>query len=178
MYGYVPSTPITAPDLKKAYFISTNRTQIALEFAQAVQWTNAGKDLIYLDYQAGKVASGSVAGTTIKLYLTAASTNTTITYVNDQAPWNSAMTNGMIYGSNGVAALTFADVPIIPPTPPMTVLSGLVVWLKADAVDTNDTVNEVRKAGSDIFVKQWDDMTAALHRRRIERQARATVRQD
>ena len=111
-YGFVPGTDLTAPDLRQVYFATTNRTQIGLEFGQDVQWTNSTKNLIFLDGLAGKVVSGSVAGATIKLYLNAATTNRTITYLMGSA-WNGVQAN-MIYGRNGIAALTFADVPIAP----------------------------------------------------------------
>jgi hypothetical protein len=37
---------------------------------------------------------------------------------------------------------------------------GLVIWLDAGAVDTNDTTDEVRLSGPDVFLKRWDDQTA------------------
>ncbi|MCX6874469.1 MAG: hypothetical protein NTW21_11795, partial [Verrucomicrobia bacterium] len=43
--------------------------------------------------------------------------------------------------------------------PGLPVMNGLVVWLKADAVDPTDTT-QVRVAGSDVFVQQWNDSTS------------------
>jgi autotransporter-associated beta strand protein len=112
-YGLVPSQPITAPDLKRAYYTTANRTAIALEFGQPVAWNSASTAVLFLDKVPGKVGSGSASGNVIQLRLTAASTAQTIDYLED-ASWdgNSA---SLIRGSNGVAALTFADVPIAPP---------------------------------------------------------------
>ena len=45
----------------------------------------------------------------------------------------------------------------------LTVRDGLIVWLKADAVDTNDTANQVRVSGSDIYVRQWNDQGFYVH---------------
>ena len=109
-YGFVPTTPITAPDLKRAYFTTTNRTEIALEFGQAMAWNAASAGQIYLDGVGGKVTSGSASGNVIKLQVTGASTSQTINYLvgglwdQDQAK--------MLYGSNGIAALTFYGVPL------------------------------------------------------------------
>ena len=76
-------------------------------------WTNATKGLIYLDGVAGKVSAGSVAGNVIMLQLTGCTTNQTITYLRDDC-WDGNQAN-LIYGRNGIAALTFADVAIAPP---------------------------------------------------------------
>ena len=109
-YGYVPTTPITAPDLKRAYFTTTNRTEIALEFGQNVAWNNGSASLIFLDGVGGKVTSGSVSGNVITLQVTGASTSQTISYLMDQV-WDQNQAN-LIYGTNGIAALTFSGVPV------------------------------------------------------------------
>ena len=109
-YGYVPTTPITAPDLKRAYFTTTNRTEIALEFGQNMAWNNGSASLIFLDGVGGKVTSGSVSGNVIKLQVTGASTCRTISYLMDQV-WDQSQAN-LIYGTNGIAALTFSGVPL------------------------------------------------------------------
>ncbi|MCX6872983.1 MAG: DUF2341 domain-containing protein [Verrucomicrobia bacterium] len=115
-YGYAPGTVFSAPNLKKAYYSTTARTEITLEFDQNIApWIAATKGLFYLDGVAGKVSSGSVSGKVVKLTLTAASTAKAITYVQGSA-WDSVQGN-LLYGSNGIAALTFADVPLTPPTP-------------------------------------------------------------
>lgn len=41
----------------------------------------------------------------------------------------------------------------------LPVTDGLIVWLKADAVNTNDAVNQVRLSGGEIYVKQWVDQS-------------------
>ena len=113
IYGLIPAAPITTPDVKRAWFTTTNRNEIALEFGQDMVWNNASKGLFFLDGVAGKVASGSVSGKVIKLQLTGASTNETITYLKGIG-WDGVQGN-LLYGSNGIAALTFAAVPIAPP---------------------------------------------------------------
>ncbi|MCX6878595.1 MAG: DUF2341 domain-containing protein [Verrucomicrobia bacterium] len=115
-YGYSSGTVFSAPNLKKAYYSTTARNEITLEFDQNIApWINATKGLYYLDDVAGKVASGSVTGKVVKLTLTAASTAKTITYLKGTG-WDGIQAN-LLYGSNGIAALTFADVPLTPPAP-------------------------------------------------------------
>ena len=109
-YGLIPTNDITAPDLKQAYFTTTNKNEIALVFGQSVAWNPAATANFFLDHVAGKVTSGSASGNVIKLQVTGASTSQTIDYVVDSS-WN-CLTPNLIYGSNGVAALTFYAVPI------------------------------------------------------------------
>ena len=55
------------------------------------------------------MSSGSATGNTIKLQISGATTTATITYLKGLVSWNQG---NLLYGSNGIAALTFADVPI------------------------------------------------------------------
>ena len=114
IYGWNSEGVHTAPDLKKAYFTSAARNEIALEFGQDVGWNDGSAGLIYLDGVAGKVTSGSVSGKVIKLQLSEASTAKTITYLIGANEW---VQGNLIYGKNGVAALTFCEVPLATPTP-------------------------------------------------------------
>jgi autotransporter-associated beta strand protein len=108
-YATVPATVVSAPNLQCAYFTSTAKTAIALEFNQDMRWTSANAANIYLDKLGGRIASGAASGRVITLQLTAASTATTITYLMDQE-WNGS--SGKLWGDNNIAALSFADVPI------------------------------------------------------------------
>lgn len=57
-----PAKPITAPDLKKAWFTTARRNEIALEFGQEMEWNPAAVLNLYLDGVKGQVTSGSVSG--------------------------------------------------------------------------------------------------------------------
>jgi autotransporter-associated beta strand protein len=117
-YGRIlgASEVITAPDLKKAYYTTTARNEITLEFGQNMApWIDATKGLFFLDGASGKVSSGSVSGKVIKLTLTASASAKTITYLQGIG-WNGVQGN-LLYGSNGIAALTFSEVPLTPPAP-------------------------------------------------------------
>lgn len=105
-YGRLPTESITPPDLKRAWF--TGKDSIALEFDQPVIWMDSLAGQFYPDGEKDKVASGSVSGNVITLKLKEPSTAKSISYLKESA-WNQ---NDLILGTNGIAALTFCDVPI------------------------------------------------------------------
>ena len=107
-YGKVFDKPITSPDLKKAYYTNDKKDEIALEFDQPMAWDDALTSQFYLDGKEGKVASGAVSGNVVKLKLAAAGAAKTITYLVDRK-WSS---KNLLCGQNGLAALTFCNVPI------------------------------------------------------------------
>ena len=133
VYGDFPSLVFTAPDLKRAFFTTAAQDEITLEFGQNVAWNPGAPGLIFLDGVAGKVTSGSATGNVIKLQLNAPSTATAITYLKGTVAWNQA---NILYGSNGIAALTFADVPIGP------ALSPYESWLADPAQGLTAGVND------------------------------------
>jgi hypothetical protein len=112
-YGTVFDQPITAPDLKKAYYTSDKKDEIALEFDQPMAWADGLTSQFYLDGKEGKVASGAVSGNLVKLKLAATADVKTITYLVDRK-WSS---KNLLNGQNGIAALTFFEVPIEPARP-------------------------------------------------------------
>lgn len=111
-YGKVPTTSITPPNLKRAYFTNGERTAIALEFDQPVVWSDPLVGQFYLDGEKGKVTSGAVAGSVVTLALKAPSTARTIKYLTE-TNWSQ---DKLLVGANGIAALTFCDVPIALPS--------------------------------------------------------------
>jgi len=66
------------------------------------------KTQFYLDGAANQVVSGSVSGKVITLKLKVPATAQRITYL-DSAKWS---IDNLLYGENGIAALTFCNVPI------------------------------------------------------------------
>jgi hypothetical protein len=107
-YGKAFAKPVTPADVKKAYYASARKDEIVLEFDQPVAWTDSLASQFYLDDAADQVASGKASGSVITLKLKAPSTAGTITYLKDKT-WN---VDNLLYGLNGLAALTFCDVPI------------------------------------------------------------------
>ena len=107
-YGKAPVKSITPPNLKQATFAVGGSDTISLEFDQPVVWKEALAGQFYLDGEKDKVASGSVSGNTLTLKLKEASQATRITYLKESS-WNQVT---LLNGDNGIAALTFCNVPI------------------------------------------------------------------
>ena len=113
-YGLPVTASITPPDLRQAWFADPDKQdEILLEFDQPVAWDNSLVSQFYLDGAKGRVTSGSVSGNLITLKLAASSTAKTITYLDS----NSWSQDRLLRGQNGLAALTFCEVPIRPGRP-------------------------------------------------------------
>ncbi len=109
-YALVPQQAVTAPNLKKAWFTRAAHDELALDFGQPMAWKDEAKRSIDLDNVAAPIASGSAAGNVITLKLTAPSTARTVTYLAGR-DWDGKPEH-LIFGANGIAALTFCDVGI------------------------------------------------------------------
>ena len=113
VYGVMPAAKLTAPNLQQAYFTTVAKNEISLVFDQNVAWNPGAPTMLFLANSAGatsgSVSSGSATGNTIKLQVSGASSAVSITYLKGLGSWNQA---NLLYGTNGIAALTFADVPI------------------------------------------------------------------
>ncbi len=110
-YGKAFEGSITPPNLKSARYLDAARTAVILEFDQPVKWDDALAGQFYLDGEKGKVTSGALAGHVLTLKLSASSLARTITYL-DSKEWSQKL---LLRGENGIAALTFCEVPIQPP---------------------------------------------------------------
>lgn len=110
LYGLATTEALTAPDIRRVYYTTAAQNEIALEFGQPMTWTDGAAGLMFLDDAGGKVISGSASGSVIKLQLTAPSTAQRLTYLKGTA-WNGDQ-NIILRGTNLIAALTFANVPI------------------------------------------------------------------
>jgi len=107
-YGKAFDKPVTPADLKRACYTSDGKDEIALEFDQPMVWADPLKTQFYLDGAASQVASGSLSGKVITLRLKSPTTAQRITYL-DSAKWS---IDNLLCGENGIAALTFCNVPI------------------------------------------------------------------
>jgi hypothetical protein len=105
-YRKVPAESITPPNLVKA--TSNGKDTIELEFDQPVGWADVLAGQFYLDGEKDKVASGSVKGNVLTLKLKEPGTATKITYLKE-VKWSQET---LLLGTNGIAALTFCNVPI------------------------------------------------------------------
>ena len=110
-YAKVFGQAITPPDLKKVYYTSDKRDEIALEFDQNMAWADSLTSQFYLDASGeNQVTAGAVSGKVLTLKLKGAAAAKKITYL-DSKSWSP---NNLLYGENGIAALTFCEVPIQP----------------------------------------------------------------
>ena len=107
-YGKASAVPLTAPNLRRVAYTSAAQDTLALEFDQPVVWADTLAGQFYLDGEKGKVASGSITGNVLTLKLTQPSAAKQITYLKEIA-WNQ---DTLLLGANGLAALTFCEVPI------------------------------------------------------------------
>ena len=120
-YGQQPADSITPPDLRSARYTSAAQDEIALEFDQPVVWQDSLVREFHLrddspeDPSApvssdSEVTSGSASGNVITLKLKSPQRATRITYLKER-DWSQ---DRVLHGANGLAALTFCDVPIAP----------------------------------------------------------------
>jgi hypothetical protein len=110
-YGAKFAGSITPPNLKRVWYASEARDAIVTEFDQPVKWDNALAGQFYLNGRSGLVVGGAVAGNRVILNLTGSSAANNITYL-DSKTWSQKT---LLRGENGIAALTFCEVPIMSP---------------------------------------------------------------
>lgn len=102
--------PFNSPNLKRAYFTSTQRDELVLEFDYHITWSDALVSQFHLDGEPKQVVAGSANGACITLKLKGPTKSKSATYL-DSANWNP---DNLLYGQNGLAAFTYCDVPIEP----------------------------------------------------------------
>jgi hypothetical protein len=100
--------PISPASLKRASFKSSQRDEVVLEFDYPVVWSDSLVSQFHLDGEPKQVVAGSANGSRITLKLKEPTKSKTVTYL-DSAHWNP---DNLLYGENGLAALTFCEVPI------------------------------------------------------------------
>ena len=108
IYGFKPQQAITAPNLKRAWFTSAAKDELALDFGQPVVWRDTAKSSFYLDAAVAPIASGTVVGDVLMLKLSKGMNAKTVSYVNGR-DWN-GKPDKLLFGANGIGMLTFADV--------------------------------------------------------------------
>jgi hypothetical protein len=113
--GLIPPHAVTAPNLKRAWFTSAAKDEIALDFGQPMTWKEEMKKDIFLDEAKAPISAGTVDGNVILLKLTKPSTAKTIAHLSGRN-WDGKPAS-LIFGANGLAALTFCDVPLTPADP-------------------------------------------------------------
>jgi hypothetical protein len=112
-YGKIFNESITPPDLKQAYYATDQKNEIVLEFDQPVWWNPSLAGEFHLDGDEQKVTSVTAPGSRVSLKLNAPATAQRLTYL-DSKSWSQ---DNLLRGENGIAALTFCEVPILPRKP-------------------------------------------------------------
>jgi hypothetical protein len=107
-YGLEVDGPITAPNLIQAYYGNAARSSIALEFDQPVVWDDLLAGQFYLDDAERGVTDGKVTGNVLTLAMKEPTASERITYLKEDS-WKQ---DNILLGKNGMAALTFCNVPI------------------------------------------------------------------
>ncbi len=108
-YGRKVKESITPPNLLGARFTSSAKDAITLEFDQPIVWSDELIGQFFLNGEKDKVASGSLSGNVLTLKLKESTEATKIMYLKE-TEWSQAK---LIIGTNGIAALSFCDVPIL-----------------------------------------------------------------
>ncbi|MFN5320794.1 MAG: DUF2341 domain-containing protein [Planctomycetota bacterium] len=111
IYQQAPQQPVTPPNLLRARWADPGHTSIALEFDQPVNWDDSLCDQFALDGKSDLVLSGRREGKTLVLLLREGAVGKQITYL-DSDRWSQEK---LLWGVNGLAALTFCDVDIEQP---------------------------------------------------------------
>ena len=110
LYGVRFETPVTPPDLVRITLQGTNRDELRLDFTQPVVWDNRMTDQFHLDAPGETVLSGAGNGSAVILKLSRPTRSKTLSYVDGQS-WSQSK---LLRGANGIAALSFSEVPIQP----------------------------------------------------------------
>jgi hypothetical protein len=107
-YGVTPQGSITPPNVRKVAYSSSKHDEVLVTFDQAVKWDDAICKQFLVDNQEGKVISGSAQGNLVKLKVAPRTSFQKLTYINGRT-WTR---EAQVRGENGIAALSFCDVPI------------------------------------------------------------------
>jgi len=109
-YGLDAAKVFTAPNLRRAFFTSAGRTEITLEFDQPMRWKVECAAWFLLDGVEAPITGGKAEGNALTLQLGAPSEAKAIAYVSGRN-WD-GLSDKLVYGTNGIAALAFSGVPI------------------------------------------------------------------
>lgn len=106
-YGKKAAGPLTAPNLRSAQW-GASRDTVVLTFDQPVVWEDKLAGQFYLDGERARVVGGAVSGNVLTLTLAESSPAERVTYLKE-IDWSQ---DTLLLGANGLAALTFANVPL------------------------------------------------------------------
>ncbi|MEI8018069.1 MAG: DUF2341 domain-containing protein [Schlesneria sp.] len=108
LYGKKYDQSMTPPNLTRAAYSTSKHDELVLEFDSDIVWSEKLASQFSLDGVAGLILSGSTENNRLTIKLKTATKASKVTYL-DSERWNP---DNLLYGKNGIAALTFCDVPI------------------------------------------------------------------
>ncbi len=108
-YGEESQEPVTPPDIQSVSYTSDRRDEIKLTFDQDVKWGDEVARQFYLNDDSAELNAIGGAGRIITLKLSRPSTAKNLSYISG-GKWRQQ--EAIIWGSNGIAALTFCEFPI------------------------------------------------------------------
>ena len=108
-YGVEPKESITPPNIQSVSYTGARKDEIKLVFDQDVIWDDEIRGQFYLDGLPAEVTQVDGTGNSITLNLPGPSTAKTLSYIKG-GKWKQE--DAIIRGANGIAALTFCEVPI------------------------------------------------------------------
>ncbi len=108
-YGEESQEPVTPPDIQSVSYTSDRRDEIKLTFDQDVKWGDEVARQFYLNDDSAELNAIGGAGRIITLKLSRPSTAKNLSYIRG-GKWRQQ--EEIIWGSNGIAALTFCEFPI------------------------------------------------------------------
>jgi len=106
-YGIKSKTTVTPPRLVSVIRDKAKPTAIVMTFDQPVVWSDSLRSEFLIDGKRGLVQHGASHKNTLRLELSTP-TGSKLSYL-DSETWSQQR---LLRGSNGIAALTFAGVPI------------------------------------------------------------------
>ena len=102
---------LTPPNIQSVVYTTERKDEIRLIFDQGVLWEEEIAARFYLDGNEASLTTVSGTGKVIMLKLAEPSTAKTLSYIKG-GEWRQA--DVIVWGTNGIAALTFCELPIQP----------------------------------------------------------------
>ena len=109
-YGLDRAKILTAPNLVRGYFTNGERKEVVMEFDQPMVWKEENKAWIELDGKVAKITGGKAEGNRLVLGLEGGGEAKKLGYLSGKS-WD-GKADRLIYGVNGIAALSFSGVEI------------------------------------------------------------------
>ncbi len=99
---------LTPPNVIQAGFLDSQKTEIKIRFDQVVKWKDGLERHFYIDDENNNIVRGEALNNEVTLYLSQSSNAEKLTYLKEKF-WNYKL---LLRGENGIAALSFCNIPL------------------------------------------------------------------